>query len=75
MGDKQDFFLDTYGGIKVNERMEVIDGNNNAIKGLYAAGVVTGGWEAVWYDSMLSGNGASFAFNSGRIAAENAMNP
>lgn len=73
MGDKRDFFLDTYGGIKINERMEVIDKNNNPIKGLFAAGVVTGGWEAVWDDSMLSGNGASFAFNSGRIAAENAI--
>lgn len=74
MGDKRDFFLDTYGGLKVNERMEVVDKKNIPINGLFAAGVVTGGWEAVWYDSMLSGNGASFAFNSGRIAAENAMN-
>jgi fumarate reductase flavoprotein subunit len=72
IGEKRDFFLDTYGGIKVNERMEVIDKFNNPIKGLYASGVVTGGWEAVWHDSMLSGNGASFAMNSGRIAAENA---
>ena len=72
VGDKRDFFLDTFGGIRINERMEVLEKHDNPVPGLYAAGVVTGGWEAVWKDSMLSGNGASFAINSGRIAAENA---
>jgi fumarate reductase flavoprotein subunit len=65
--------LDTSGGVKVNERMEVLNKKDKPIPGLYAAGTTTGGWEINWDDSMNSGNPASFAINSGRIAAESAM--
>ncbi len=65
--------LDTIGGIRINERMEVLDKNNNAIPGLYAAGVVTSGWESEIYCSSLSASAFGFAINSGRIAGENAV--
>lgn len=66
-------FLDTIGGIKVNEHMEVIDNQDNPIPGLFAAGVDTGGWESDTYCTMLSGSAFGFAINSGRIAGENAV--
>jgi fumarate reductase flavoprotein subunit len=65
--------LDTIGGIRINERMQVLDTQNKAINGLYAAGVVTSGWESETYCSVLSASAFGFAINSGRIAAENAM--
>jgi len=64
-------FLGTIGGIKINERMEVINREGEPIPGLYAAGVDTGGWESDTYCAILSGTTFGFALNSGRIAAEN----
>jgi fumarate reductase flavoprotein subunit len=65
-------YLDTIGGIKINHRMEVINKQDKIIPGLYAAGVVAGGWEGDNYCALLSGSTCGFAVNSGRIAAENA---
>ena len=65
--------LDTIGGIRINERMEVLDNTNAPIQGLYAAGVVTSGWESETYCSELSASAFGFSINSGRIAGENAM--
>jgi fumarate reductase flavoprotein subunit len=64
---------DTMGGIKVNERMEVIDTQGKIIPGLYAAGVSVGGWESENYNYRLTGHLVSFALNSGRIAGENVV--
>lgn len=64
--------LDTIGGIKINERMEVLDSQNDPIPGLYAAGVTTSGWESQIYCSALSASAFGFAVNSGRIAGKNA---
>jgi fumarate reductase flavoprotein subunit len=64
--------LDTIGGIRINEHMEVLDKENHPIPGLYAAGVVTSGWESEVYCSELSASAFGFAVNSGRIAGENA---
>jgi fumarate reductase flavoprotein subunit len=61
----------TIGGIKINERMEVIDTRDKPIPGLYAGGVDTGGWEPETYNVLLTGSTAGFAFNSGHIAGEN----
>jgi fumarate reductase flavoprotein subunit len=66
-------FLDTIGGIKINENMEVLDKKENPIPGLYAAGVVAGGWEGDTYCAVISGAASGFAVNSGRIAGENAV--
>lgn len=65
---------DAIGGVKINEHMEVIDQEDNAIPGLYAAGSTTGGWETENYCYELTGHLLGFALNSGRIAGENAVN-
>jgi len=65
-------YLGTIGGIKINQRMEVLDRQDNPIPGLYAAGSDTGGWESDTYCLSLSGSTFGFALNSGRIAGENA---
>lgn len=66
-------FLDTIGGIKINEPMEVLDKQGKPIPGLYAAGVAAGGWQGDTYCVVLSGAASGFAINSGRIAGENAF--
>lgn len=65
-------FLGTIGGIKINHHMEVLNQQDEAIPGLYAVGVDTGGWESETYNAHLSGSTFGFALNSGRIAGENA---
>ena len=65
-------FPNTAGGIKINEKMEVIDRRDNPIPGLYGAGVDTGGWMSETYFIKLSGFAFGYAVNSGRIAGENA---
>ena len=42
------------------------------VKGLFAAGVDTGGWSGKTYNPHLSGIALGFTINSGRIAGENA---
>ena len=66
-------YLDTIGGIKINERMEVLDTQGKAIPGLFAAGIDTGGWVEDTYCMRTTGTTFAFAINSGRIAAENAV--
>jgi fumarate reductase flavoprotein subunit len=66
-------FLCTCGGIRINEKTEVLDGNDEVISGLYAVGCDAGGMYGDSYDVVASGIGSSFALNSGRIAGENAL--
>lgn len=63
---------DAYGGIKINERMEALDGEDRPIPGLFAAGATTGCWESDSYCYRLTGHLVGFALNSGRIAGESA---
>ena len=65
---------DTVGGIKVNEKMEVIDTKNNPIPGLFGAGATVGCWESESYCYRLTGHLVGFALNSGRIAGEGVAN-
>jgi fumarate reductase flavoprotein subunit len=65
-------FLDTLGGIKVNENMEALTVENKPVTGLFAAGVTTSGWESESYCSDLNGSAFGYAINSGRIAGESA---
>ncbi|MFC1533434.1 FAD-dependent oxidoreductase [Thermodesulfobacteriota bacterium] len=65
--------LNTMGGIKINELMEVLDKQDKPIPGLYAAGVDAGGWTSDTYCGVLPGTAFGFALNSGRIAAENVV--
>ncbi|WP_319559138.1 FAD-binding protein [Marispirochaeta sp.] len=62
----------TLGGIKVNERLQVINTELKPIPGLYAAGQETGGFYGYpYYD--IPGCTMAYAYNSGRIAGENAI--
>jgi fumarate reductase flavoprotein subunit len=62
----------TLGGIKVNERMEVIDTQFNVIPGLLVAGVAADGWAPIHTGVMGLASAFGFAMNSGRIAGESA---
>jgi fumarate reductase flavoprotein subunit len=67
-------FLGTMGGIKINERMEVIDKKEKVIPGLYAAGYDAGGMYGDGYCIRVApGLSSAFALNSGRIAARNVL--
>ena len=59
----------TMGGLKINEKAQVLDANNNVIKGLYAAGEVTGGIHGA---NRLGGNAVVDTVVFGRIAGKNA---
>jgi fumarate reductase flavoprotein subunit len=65
-------FLGTIGGIRINEKTEVLNNEYEPMPGIYAAGIDTGGWEIDTYNAVLSGTTFGFAVNSGRIAGENA---
>jgi fumarate reductase flavoprotein subunit len=62
--------LNTLGGIKINEKMEVLDKQDDPLPGLYAAGVDTGGWTCDTYCADLPGTAFGYVLNSGRIAGE-----
>jgi fumarate reductase flavoprotein subunit len=63
---------DAYGGIKINEKMEALDAEDNPIPGLYAAGSTAGCVESEKYCERLTGHLVGWALNSGRIAGEKA---
>jgi fumarate reductase flavoprotein subunit len=68
-------FLGTLGGIRINERMEVIDKKGKIIPGFYAVGFdAAGGMYGDSYPiTVATGLSAGFATNSGRIAGRNAL--
>jgi fumarate reductase flavoprotein subunit len=57
------------GGIEINKKAQVLDKNGNIIKGLYAAGEVTGG---IHGSNRLGGNAIPDTVVFGKIAGENA---
>ena len=59
----------TMGGIKINTNAEVINKDGNVIKGLFAAGEVTGG---VHGGNRLGGNALADIVVYGRVAGKNA---
>jgi urocanate reductase len=59
----------TMGGVEINEDVQVLDSNGNAIKGLYAAGEVTGGIHGT---NRLGGNALADVAVFGRIAGRSA---
>lgn len=65
--------LGTLGGIKINEKIEVLDKNEEVIPGLYAVGFDASGMYGDTYDLYTSGGTLGFAINSGRMAGENAI--
>jgi fumarate reductase flavoprotein subunit len=62
--------IDTYGPVRINERMEVLDKKDNAIPGFYAGGAICG--QIQGNDYHFFGGALGFAVSSGRIAGENA---
>lgn len=62
------------GGIKITPNTEVVDTDGNVIPGLYAGGNDAGGLYGECYDvGSAAGSQASWAVNSGRIAAQEAQ--
>jgi fumarate reductase flavoprotein subunit len=61
------------GGIKINYKTEVLTGDYAVIPGLYAAGTDANAIYGGTYPLFFAGNLVGFAINSGRIAAENAV--
>ena len=59
----------TMGGFKINEKAQVLDIDGKVIKGLYAAGEVTGG---IHGGNRLGGNAVVDTVVYGKIAGENA---
>ncbi len=59
----------TMGGVKINTNAQVLDGEGNAVAGLYAAGEVTGGIHGA---NRLGGNALTDILVFGRIAGQSA---
>ena len=69
----QDGFYTTCGGIKVNEKTQVLDEEGQVIGGLYAGGSDAGGLYGDSYDVKFApGSQAAWAVNSGRLAMKDA---
>ncbi|MBP2643647.1 MAG: fumarate reductase/succinate dehydrogenase flavoprotein domain protein [Firmicutes bacterium] len=60
----------THGGIKINERLEVINKKGNVIGGLYATGDNASGWVTQDYGPIAAS--LTWCFNSGFMAGEHA---
>ena len=58
------------GGLKMNNKGEILNSNNNTINGLYGAGEVTGG---VHGGNRLGGNSLAECGVFGRISADSAV--
>lgn len=70
------FYLGAYGtigGIRINKYCEVLDDNFNPVEGLYSAGSDANTIYGDSYNFTLPGNTMGFAINSGRMAAESAL--
>ncbi|MEA5018998.1 MAG: FAD-binding protein [Gordonibacter sp.] len=69
-----DGFYTTCGGIKVNEKIQVLDAEDQVIPGLYAGGSDAGGLYGDSYDVKYApGSQAAWAVNSGRLAVKDAQ--
>ena len=67
-------FLGTMGGIRINEKTEVLDKKDVVIPGLYAGGFDAGGMYGDSYPIKgSSGLASAFALASGRIAGRNIL--
>ena len=65
--------LSTVGGLKINERLEVIDTNGAAIGGLYAGGNVSGNYYGYDYPLFVTGGSNGRAFTFGALAVRSAL--
>jgi fumarate reductase flavoprotein subunit len=60
------------GGLKINTRLQVLDGEGGVIRGLYAAGNVSGSFFGGVYPTTVPGLTHSRAWTFGRLAGLNA---
>ena len=65
-------FLVVLGGLKINNRLQVLDTDRNVIPGLYAAGNVSGSFFGNMYPTTVPGLTHSRAWTFGRLAGLNA---
>jgi len=70
-GDRRHVF--TYGGLRTNERAEVLDRDGRVIAGLYAAGEMTGLYYTNYTGSTSVLRGAVFGKIGGALAAQAAV--
>jgi fumarate reductase flavoprotein subunit len=69
------FYVDSFGalgGLKINDKTEVIRDDLTPIPGLYGAGSEANSIYAGTYPGVLSGNTSGFAYTTGIMAAESA---
>ena len=59
----------TFGGLKIDDKGNVLDSNERSIKGLFAAGELVGG---LFYENYPGGSGLMAGAVYGKIAGENA---
>ncbi len=60
------------GGLKINKKLQVLDTRGNVIRGLYAAGNVSGSFFGSVYPTTVPGLTHSRAWTFGRLAGSNA---
>lgn len=66
--------LTSLNGVKVTSELQVVDGKDHVIKGLYAIGHDAGGVYGDSYDLKIGeGTASAFAINSGRMAVESIL--
>ena len=68
-----DGFYTTCGGIKVNEKTQVLDKDGKVIEGLYATGNVSGNFYAGNYPRHIPGTSVGRAATFGYVAVEHML--
>ena len=68
--EMQAMMVEAIGPVRINERMEVLDKQEEPIPGFYAAGAITSGW--CGHNYLIGGSNLGFGTTGGRIAGENA---
>lgn len=63
----------TMGGLKVNDKLEVLDKEGNPITGLYASGNVSGSFYGYDYPLFITGGSNGRALTFGALAARSAL--
>jgi fumarate reductase flavoprotein subunit len=66
----------TYGGLRIDSAMRVLDGAGSAIRGMFAAGEIVGGFHGAGYlAGSALGKAAVFGYLAGREAARASARP
>ncbi|KAF1297726.1 hypothetical protein BAU15_13195 [Enterococcus sp. JM4C] len=66
-------YLGTVGGVKVNEKLEVLNADEQTIEGLYTGGANAGGYYQGKGYPPYEGLASGFSWTSGRIAGQSAV--